>query len=341
MTLPAPGGPLVGEYDAIICDIDGVVVAGAAAVPHAVEALGALDVPVVFATNNASRTPGQVAEHLRDLGVTVTEEDVLTSSLAAAQVLADRYPPGSEVLAVGGEGVGTSLRAVGLTPLTPGTKGAPVAVLQGYGTQVTAAELGEAACAIRGGAQWVATNTDLTLPTDRGPLPGNGSLVAAVRNCVDVDPEVIGKPHPPMYRLAARHLGLATDRVLAIGDRLETDIEGAVATGMDGALVLTGVHGISDAAAAPARRRPTHVIEDLRGLEVPYPPAEQHEGWALRGRARARVVDGVLEAEGSGIDADRACLDAVWAGVDAGLITSTDAGRLVASRYRGTPRPEE
>lgn len=332
MTVSAPGAPLAGAYDAIVCDIDGVVVAGAVAVPYAVGALGALEVPVVFATNNASRTPAQVAEHLAALGVPVTEGDVLTSSLAAARVLADRYPPGSEVLAIGGAGVGASLRAVGLLPVAPGTKGAPVAVLQGYGPHVTASDLGEAACAIRGGARWVATNTDLTLPTDRGPLPGNGSLVAAVRNCVDVDPEVIGKPHPPMYQLAARRLGVATDRVLAIGDRLETDIEGAVATGMDGALVLTGVHGIGDAAAAPVQRRPTHVLEDLRGLAAPYPPAEQHDGWAVRDRSRARVVDGRLEVEGGGIDADRASLDALWSAVDAGLITPADASRLVFSR---------
>ena len=323
---------LVDEFDAVVCDLDGVVYTGSLPVRHAVDALNALSVPVVYATNNASRTPGQVGDRLRALGVRVEDDRVLTSSLAAGQELARTVPLGSPVMAVGGEGVSASLRSVGLDPRVPSDGGGVVAVVQGYGPDVTAADLGAAAAAVRRGARWIATNEDLTLPTEAGPAPGNGSLVAAVRNAVDVDPEVIGKPHPPMYQLAARRLGVAIDRVLAVGDRLETDIEGAVATGMDGALVLTGVHGIGDAAAAPVQRRPTHVLEDLRGLAAPYPPAEQHDGWAVRDRSRARVVDGRLEVEGGGIDADRASLDALWSAVDAGFITPADASRLVFSR---------
>lgn len=321
---------LVESVDALVCDLDGVVFTGGVAVPHAVDALNGLAVPVVYATNNASRTPRQVGEHLRGLGVVVDDEHVLTSSLAAAQELATAVPAGSPVLAVGGEGVSASLRAVGLEPRAPGEDGDVVAVVQGFGPDVTARDLGAAAAAIRGGARWIATNEDLTLPTEHGPAPGNGSLVAAVRNAVDVEPEVIGKPHPPMYRLAARAVEAEPGRTLAVGDRLETDIAGARAAGMPGAFVLTGVHGPADAAAAPPDQRPTYVLTDLRGLSEPYPGPETDGEWYLRGSARARCADR-LEIEGSGTDATRAALDAVWGAVDAGRITSGDARRLLAT----------
>lgn len=322
---------LAGEYEGIVCDLDGVVFAGPRAIAHAVEALNALTQPVVFATNNASRSPSDVGGHLRDLGVEVDDASVLTSSLAGARLLARELPTGSPVLAVGGSGVSEALRAVGLQVFAPGEAGDPVAVMQGFGPQVTASDLGEAAHAIRAGATWVATNDDLTLPTERGPAPGNGSLLAAVRRAVDVDPRVIGKPRPPMYELAADVLGVDVARVLAIGDRLETDIQGAVSTGMSGVLVLTGVHGVADAAEAPPERRPTYVVEDLRGLHEDYPRAERDGHWSVRGSARAKVGT-ELVVEGAGIDADRAMLDAVWDAIDTGRLSPHDAGRLAASR---------
>lgn len=322
---------LAARYAGLVCDLDGVVYAGPSAIEHSVEALNSLTVPVVYATNNASRTPDEVGGHLRALGIGVDDGAVLTSSLAAARVLAGDLPPQSQVLAIGGAGVGAALRAVGLDPLTSGQAGEPVAVLQGYGPQVTAADLGEAAHAIRAGARWVATNDDPTLPTERGPAPGNGSLVAAVRLAVDVDPEVIGKPHPPMYEMAARVLDVDPRHLLAVGDRLETDIRGAVATGMAGALVLTGVHGLEDAASAPADRRPVYVVQDLRGLHRDYPQGRREGEWFVRGEARARVDDSLV-VEGSGLDGMRASLDAVWSAVDDGRITCEVAGALVANR---------
>lgn len=321
---------LVDEFDAVVCDLDGVVYTGSLPVRHAVDALNALSVPVVYATNNASRTPGQVGDRLRALGVRVEDDRVLTSSLAAGQELARTVPLGSPVMAVGGEGVSASLRSVGLDPRVPSGGGEVVAVVQGYGPDVTAADLGAAAAAVRRGARWIATNEDLTLPTEAGPAPGNGSLVAAVRNAVDVDPEVIGKPHPPMYRLAAHAVGARAGRTIAVGDRLETDIAGARSAGMSGALVLTGVHGLSDAAGAPLHERPTHVLADLRDLSVPYPTGETDGEWWARGRARAAYRD-ELEVVGEGIDAARATLDALWAAVDAGRITQSEARRLPRS----------
>lgn len=321
----------VDTVDAVVCDLDGVVITGSAAVEHAVPALAGLPVPVVFATNNASRTPEQVGDHLRSLGVQVTDGAIITSSVAAARELSTQLPAGAPVLAVGGEGVSAALRAVGLAPRGPEGGGEVAAVVQGYGPQVTAADLAAVAAAIRSGARWIATNDDLTLPTADGPAPGNGSLVQAVRNTVTVDPEVMGKPHPPIYALAAAAVGATPERTLAVGDRLETDIAGACATGMPSALVLTGVHGPADAAAAPPRHRPTHVLPDLRGLTAPYPRAEADGSWSVRGAARARFGEG-LETHGEGIDAVRVALDVLWAAVDAGRVTSGEARRLMSTR---------
>ncbi len=331
---------LAHRVDGLVCDLDGVVYRGDRAVPGAVEALDRLDVPVVYATNNAARTPAEVAERLRGHGVRTTSDMVLTSSLTAARVLADELAPGTAVLAVGGPGVADSLRSVGLEPRRPGEPGDVAAVVQGYGAQVTADDLAAAAFAIQRGARWVATNRDRTLPTEHGVAPGNGSLVAAVRMAVDVEPTVIGKPEPPMYVLAARVAHGAVDRVLAVGDRLDTDIAGAVAAGMEGALVLTGVHTAADAAAAPPEMRPTYLLGDLGDLFRAYPEAEEADGFAVRGRARARVTD-ALEVHGDGLDAERAALDAVWSAVDAGRLAREDVAQLWRAGSVGRSRPKE
>ena len=259
----------LSRYAAVVCDLDGVVYRGPTAVPHAVDTLAGLDVPVLYATNNASRPPADVAEHLRRLGLPCVPAAVATSSQAGAWLLAERLAPSTAVLAVGGPGVARALEEAGLTPvLASRAAGAHLAaVLQGYGPQVTASDLAEAAYAVQAGATWVATNTDATLPTDRGVAPGNGSLVGAVRNAVGRPPDVVaGKPAPPLYLMCADRLGVPVGGVLAVGDRLDTDIEGAVAAGMESLLVLTGVDDLAACLAAERPRRPTWVAPDLRAL---------------------------------------------------------------------------
>lgn len=260
---------LGGTHRGIICDLDGVVYRGPTAVAGAVDALASLDVPVHFATNNASRPAAEVAAHLRELGLLVQPGDVTTSAQAGARVLSDRFPSGTEVLVVGGPGVPEAVSEVGLTPARA-TTGTTAAVLQGYGSSVAAGDLAEAAYAIESGATWVATNEDATLPTDRGVAPGNGMLVAAVRKAVGRNPDAVaGKPHAPLYELCAARLAAPLEEVLAVGDRLETDIEGACRLGMPSVLVLTGVHGVRDALLAPPARRPTWVVPDLSWLRRP------------------------------------------------------------------------
>jgi len=286
---------LQARYAAIVCDLDGVVYRGPAAVPHAVEALTGTSLPVIYATNNASRPPADVAAHLRELGVPCVPEAVATSSQAGARIIADRVPPASAVLAVGGPGVAVALEEVGLAPVLPDAVSGhhPVAVLQGYGPQVTATHLAEAAYAVQSGAIWVATNTDATLPTDRGVAPGNGSLIAAVQRAVGRAPDVVaGKPSAPLYLMCADRLAVPASRVLAVGDRLDTDIEGAVAAGMDSLLVLTGVDDLGACLAAPPHRRPTWVAPDLRSLTAdPAAPGTSWEVLTAAVRAVHRASD--------------------------------------------------
>jgi glycerol-1-phosphatase len=303
-------GSLVSRYAAVVCDLDGVVYRGPAAVPHAVQSLSTVGVPVIYATNNASRSPSDVAAHLEDLGLDCAPESVAPSSQAGAWLIADRVPPSSPVLAVGGPGVAAALEEAGLTVVLPDAAAGHlvVAVLQGYGPQVTASHLAEVAYAVQGGATWVATNTDATLPPDRGVQPGNGSLVAAVERAVGRGPDIVaGKPSPPLYLMCADRLGMGSDRVLAVGDRLDTDIEGAVAAGMDSLLVLTGVDGLHACLEAPAHRRPTWVAPDLRALAVDParggPAGEDPTVLAASLEALAAAVRAVHEARDAGVPA--------------------------------------
>lgn len=259
-----PGGAPLHGIDALVCDLDGVVYRGKVAVEYAVDVLTAVGLPVLYVTNNASRSSAEVAQHLVALGLRARPSDVVTSAQGAADVVV-RARPMSTVLAVGGPGLRTALKEVGLTVVFRAEEADTV--VQGYGPQVSATDLAEASYAITRGAWWVATNTDATIPNERGIAPGNGALVAAVQTAVGRGPDtVVGKPHPDLYELASSRLGIAPDRLLAVGDRLDTDIAGARAAGMPSALVLTGVSTREEAASATDDLCPTYVIEDLRGL---------------------------------------------------------------------------
>ena len=276
-------GRLVDGYDLVIFDLDGVVYLIDQPIAGAVEAIAALHeagTPVAYATNNASRRASDVADLLTGMGIPATDDEVLTSAGASAAVLAERLPAGAPVLVVGAEALRAEIRAVGLT-VVDRADGSPAAVAQGYGPQVGWSDLAEASVAIRAGALWLATNTDLTLPSPRGPLPGNGSLVAALRTALGREPDVVvGKPEPALFVTAARRVNAG--RALVVGDRLDTDIEGAVRAGMDSLLVLTGVHNLDDLAEAPENQRPTFVAKDLSGLFAAPEPLRVAAGAADR-----------------------------------------------------------
>ena len=324
---------LASAYRGVVCDLDGVVYRGPHAVPHAVAALTALEVPVQYATNNASREPAEVAEHLRHLGLRVAADDVATSSEAAAAAVGDRFGPGARVLACGGPGVAAALSVAGLTAVAPGQGTDVVAVVQGYGPRTTVADLGEAAYAVERGAYWVATNVDLTIPTDRGVAPGNGSLVRAVATAVGRSPDdIVGKPFPALYVLCSARLGVPPDALLAVGDRLDTDIEGAVTAGVDALLVLTGVDDPAAAVTAPTARRATFLATDLRALHAELPRPARIEGWWRCGADEGRLEEGrwVSRAVGSLDQRLTNRLHAAYAALDDGSLDSAAATRLMA-----------
>ncbi|MDQ2755832.1 MAG: HAD-IIA family hydrolase [Actinomycetota bacterium] len=300
---------LRGRYRGFVCDLDGVVYRGPDPVAHAVESLSRPGTHVVYATNNASRPPEQVADHLVRLGLDVGPEQVVTSSQAGARRIASRVAAGSRVLAVGGMGVARALAEAGLEPVTPAqlrdaagdvaaSGPAVAAVLQGYGAGVTADDLAWASYLVADGAWWVATNTDATLPTDRGVAPGNGMLVAAVQRATGVTPATAGKPQGDLYELACDRLG--TRQVLGVGDRLDTDILGAMAAGLDSLWVLTGVDDLAALATAQGRPRPTFVAADLRALDHVVPVVSRQGdvwecgGWRVQRDDRGSVHPQVL-----------------------------------------------
>jgi HAD superfamily hydrolase (TIGR01450 family) len=276
--------PPTALYDVALLDLDGVVYVGPDAVPGVPAALAAArtaGMRLAFVTNNAARTPEEVARHLTDLGIAAAADDVITSSQAAASVVAQRLGAGARVLPVGGPGVAAALRAAGLT-VVERAEDRPVAVVQGYGRDVGWAQLAEAVVAVRNGAQHVATNTDATIPSPRGPLPGNGALVGVVADVTGRAPLVTGKPDPAMHAECVRRT--AARRPLVVGDRLDTDIEGGRRAGAASLLVFSGVTDPASLLAAGPQRRPDLLAADAAGLLHAH-PAVVRDGSAWRCRA--------------------------------------------------------
>lgn len=267
--------PLTTHHDVALLDLDGVVYVGADPVPGVAEivvAAAEAGMRFGYVTNNASRTPHEVAAHLRELGLAATEEEVITSAQAASRTLADALPGGSRVLVIGTTALAAAVEAAGLRAVWS-AEDDPAGVVQGYSPQLSWAMLAEACVAIRAGALWVATNTDSTLPSPRGPLPGNGSFVDVVARTTGAAPLVTGKPEPAMHTECLLRTGAR--RPLVVGDRLDTDIEGAHRAGVPSLLVLSGVARPVDLLVARDRQRPTYLAADLGGLLVPHPPVER------------------------------------------------------------------
>ena len=310
--------PLDRRYDLAMLDLDGVVYIGPDAVPGAPEhvaAARAAGMRVAFITNNASRPPQAVAEHLRELGVQAGPDDVVTSAQAAARVLSERLGEGARVVVLGGRGLADAVAEARLVLV--GVEEDAEAVVTGYGPEVLWGQVMRAAVRIKDGLWWVASNTDLTFPTTFGVAPGHGVLVETLRRFTGVEPVVAGKPARPLLAETVRRCG--GERPLMVGDRLDTDIEGAHAAGVDSLLVMTGVTGLSELVAAGPELRPTYVSADLGGLDEPQPLPEVSEDAVSLGGWRARVGDGALEISGAGETDDwwRVVAVAAWRHLDA------------------------
>jgi glycerol-1-phosphatase len=330
--------PLSSAYDLAMLDLDGVVYIGDAAVPGAAAAIGdarEAGMRVAFITNNASRPPQVVAEHLAELGVEAAVADVVTSAQAAARLARDAWGEGARVVCLGAAGLEAALVEAGLVPV--GADEEATGVVTGYGPDVAWRAVMRTAVRVRDGLPWIASNTDLTIPTAFGTAPGHGVMVEMLSRFTGVDPVVAGKPQRPLLDETVRRVG--GERPLMVGDRLDTDIEGARNAGLDSLLVLTGVTGLPELVAAPPPLRPTYLSGDLAGLGRPHDaPERTGEDWVL-GDWRARVTAGALVVtpggDGAGPDdAWRVAAAAAWEHLDAtGTVVDITAATLPAADH--------
>jgi len=314
---------LAETFDVALLDLDGVVYVGrhaVAGVPEVLAAVRALGMRLAFVTNNAARPPAVVAEHLTQLGIAAEAGEVINSAQAAAHYLADRLGEQAKVLVIGTTGLDEALLERGLVPVHS-AEDDPQAVVQGYSPDLDWRQLAEGAVAIGRGLLWVATNVDPTVPSPRGPLPGNGSLVAALRHATGATPVVTGKPNPAMHLESVQRS--AAQRPIVVGDRLDTDIEGANAAGCPSLLVLTGVTSAAGLLAAVPALRPTYIAPDAGGLLVAHHAPTLSDGvarcggWCARrdaggGMILARDHDNGPGHSADGLDPVRALCSLVW-----------------------------
>lgn len=314
--LVASAEPLVQRYDVALLDLDGVVYLGEepiAGVPAALAGVREHGMRLAFVTNNASRTPDQVAALLDRVGVPADADEVVTSAQAAAHTLADRFPAGSKVLVLGTHGLIDAVTERGLVPVTSADDD-PVAVVQGFFRDITWQHLAEGAIAIRHGAYWLATNLDTTVPSPRGALPGNGSLVAALQRATGVQPAATGKPDPSMHAESVQRSGARAP--IVVGDRLDTDIEGASRVGCPSLLVFTGVTTVAGLLTAEPAHRPTYLGRDVSALLEVHPETVTDADVIRCRTAEVRRDGATLIARAGEDDYDlvRALAAAAWQG---------------------------
>lgn len=266
------------NINALIIDMDGVLWHGTQPMPGLTDFFQTLDdlqIPFILATNNASQTPEQYVRKLAKMGVTITKKQILTSGTATALYLSKQVnPTETRVFVVGEDGATQPLIDHGFT-LTglyevnsdsdsdASQKGADIVVC-GKDETLTWAKLATATLNIRAGAKFIGTNADTTLPTEHGITHGNGAILAALEVATGVSPTIIGKPEPIIYQQALALLGIDPDKTVAIGDRLETDILGAVRTGIRSIMVLTGIS--TEADLKESAYQPTWVMNDIRAI---------------------------------------------------------------------------
>ena len=326
--LRGTGNALAEDYDCALLDLDGTAWSGDERIEHAaasvIEARG-LGMASAFVTNNAMRTPAQVTGKLNSVDFEATADMVMTSAMDIAAIMAEELAEGSKVLVIGGAGLRLALEERGFV-LVDSADDEPAAVVQGLDKQVNWALLSEGAFAIERGAAFYASNLDATLPVERGQALGNGSLVRAIQHATRKRPTAGGKPEPGIYRRASELVGARNP--LAVGDRLETDIMGAVAAGVPAMHVLTGVHMARDVIRAPRGQRPSYLAIDMRGLLEAHPAPKHHrDGTWTCGLSQVAKVErsGVLtlddveltEPVTITIDSYRALAAAAWEYADA------------------------
>ncbi|NOU96258.1 HAD-IIA family hydrolase [Paenibacillus sp. LMG 31456] len=226
-----------------LLDLDGTLYHGDKPIPYAAEFIGWLrkqGYPYLYVTNNSSRTPEQVADHLRKVGIEAEPSEVLTSSQAAALYMQEKQS-GKRVFAVGENGLRQALHDADFTVISDDELKTPDYVVQGIDRDFNYGKLATAVRHIRNGATSVLTNPDHLLPWNNELQPGAGSIGAAIERASQAKPVVIGKPSPIIMNYAIGKLGLPLEQIWVVGDNLLTDIQGGLAAGCRTALVLSGL----------------------------------------------------------------------------------------------------
>lgn len=248
---------------ALIIDMDGVLWRGSQPIgdlPYLFKQFKRHDLQAILATNNPTLTADQYVEKLRNFGAIIEKRQVITSAQATAQYLGKQHPQGGPVYVIGEEGLLHTLAENGFFS----DEDRALAVVVSLDRDLDYEKLRRASLLIRSGVPFIATNTDCTLPSPEGFVPGAGSIVAAIQAATDTPPIVIGKPQPDMYRAALDRLEVTPGETLVIGDRLETDIAGGQALGCYTALVLSGA--TTEEAARSWKPAPDIVVSDLTSL---------------------------------------------------------------------------
>ncbi|MCU0308113.1 MAG: HAD-IIA family hydrolase [Thermoleophilia bacterium] len=232
--------PLARAYRGLVLDLDGCVWVGDAPIPGSADAIAAWRADgrgLVFMTNDPRSGPEEHVRRLWAMGVRASADEVVSAASAVQAHLAAHHR-GQAAFVVGTAALVRHVAAAGLRVLnnTPHARRADVVVVAGH-EHLTYAELRIATQAVLDGAALIGPGRDATIPMPDGPWPGSGAVLAAVEYATGRTALTLGKPHPGIYRVALERL---EEPVLAVGDRLDSDVAGAAAAGIDGALVLSG-----------------------------------------------------------------------------------------------------
>lgn len=252
---------------ALILDMDGVIWKADAPIgdlPAIFKRIRERGLKFVFATNNGTKTPEDYQKKLRELGVEVAAEQVVTSALGIAFLMAQKHPRGTKIFMIGEDGIRTALEGQGFEIVSVENASEAEAVVMGIDRGVNFQKMMEATLLVRAGRPFYTTNTDRTFPTPRGEIPGSGAWLSVVTTATGIQPTVAGKPFPYLMELSLERLGTSREETLVVGDRLETDIAAGQAVGCPTAMVLSGVSTLAEAEAwQPA---PTLIADDLAAL---------------------------------------------------------------------------
>ena len=316
------------SYQLALLDLDGVVYRGKNPVEHAAESIRkaeGLGMTVEYTTNNSSRLQSVVADQLKGFDLDVEPWQVITSSVVAARMVARAVPQGAKVFVLGAQHLREEVAKQGLE-VVDSAEDKPVAAIQGWYPDMSWNQMAQIAYAVEQGATYFVTNRDLTIPRELGIAPGCGSMIMAVINATGVEPvSSAGKPESAMYdeaRLLAAHDGaepVAKEACLAIGDRLDTDIEAGNRGGYDSLAVLTGVTNPHELMFAPEHLRPTYIAKDLTGLNEPAPEVVHEAGaWSCRDVQACVDGDRLYVTDITSVDGLRAACAAMWDAADRG-----------------------